>query len=82
MTLELKKTLTNEFIKSGIAVVIMAVVVYFQRLDYMKEINEIRADSKETNAKFNHFILNEYRIGINIIEKNNDVLDRFLEENN
>jgi hypothetical protein len=82
MTLELKKTLTNEFIKSGIAVVIMAVVVYFQRLDYMKEINEIRADSKETNAKFNHFILNEYRIGINIIEKNNDVLDRFLEKNN
>jgi hypothetical protein len=60
----------------------MAVVVYFQRLDYMKEINEIRADSKETNAKFNHFILNEYRIGINIIEKNNDVLDRFLEKNN
>ena len=82
MTIELKKTITNEFIKGGIAVIIMAVVIYFQRLDYMKEINEIRADSKETNAKFNHFILNEYRVGINIIEKNNEVLNRFLENNN
>jgi hypothetical protein len=82
MTIELKKTITNEFIKGGIAVIIMAFVIYFQRLDYMKEINEIRTDSKETNAKFNHFILNEYRVGINIIEKNNDVLNRFLEKNN
>lgn len=80
MTLELKKTLTNEFIKGGIAVIVMAVVIYFQRNDYMKEINDVKKDYKETNAKFNHFILNEYSVGINVIKENNEVLKRFLDK--
>jgi hypothetical protein len=76
MTLEVRQKLLSEFTKAGIAVIILSIGLYIQRLDYKGMVEKL--DNKLTKAeeKFERFILSDHAKAVETLDNNTQVLSR------
>lgn len=79
MTTETKEKLTTEFIKGGVGIIVMAVVIYFlykdnslKDKDIRAEITILRKETKECSKAYQDVLLNQ-------IEKNTKVMHSIKE---
>lgn len=76
MTQEVRQRVFSKFIEAGIGVVILAVVVYFQRMDV--NTLSVKVDTLESN--FVQHLTNDHSEAVKIIELNNQLMSK-IEQN-
>jgi hypothetical protein len=83
MTAEVKEKLWNEFIKGGIGVLVMAIVIYFlykdnkvANEDIRSEIKILRIETKECSKAYQDVLLNQVEKNTIELEKTHQALER------
>lgn len=83
MTTEAKDKVIAEFIKGGIGVLVMAIVIYFlykdnkeANADIRAEIKVLRIETKECSKRYQDVLLNQVEENTKVMSKSNELIDK------